>query len=119
MAIWVAVPVGQATADALVGRLAPKVRTLKIGPGTDVEAEMGPLVTREHADQVQGYIDAGVAEGAELVVDGRGLNLQGDKKGFFVGGPRFGKVTPDMPIYGTEVIGQVPSVAGTESSPTQ
>src|SRR3546814_4855371 len=59
MAISVAVPVGQATADALVERLAPKVRTLKIGPGTDVEAEMGPLVTREHADQVQGYIDAG------------------------------------------------------------
>src|SRR3546814_13236689 len=75
----------QATADALVERLAPKVRTLKIGPGTDVEAEMGPLVTREHADKVQGYIDAGVAEGAELVVDGRGLNIQGYEKGFFVG----------------------------------
>src|SRR3546814_14429480 len=76
MAIAVAVPVGQATADALVERLAPKVRTLKIGPGTDVEAEMGPLVTREHADKVQGYIDAGVAEGAELVVDGRGLRSE-------------------------------------------
>src|SRR3546814_1310079 len=91
MAISVAVPVGQATADALVERLAPKVRTLKSGPGTDVEAEMGPLVTREHADKVQGYIDAGVAEGAELVVDGRGLNIQGYEKGFFVGGTLFDK----------------------------
>src|SRR3546814_6804309 len=96
MAISVAVPVGQATADALVERLAPKVRTLKIGPGTDVEAEMGPLVTREHADKVQGYIDAGVAEGAELVVDGRGLHIQGYEKGFLVGGRLFDKVTPEM-----------------------
>src|SRR3546814_4830679 len=86
MAIAVAVPVGQATADALVERLAPKVRTLKIGPGTDVEAEMGPLVTREHADKVQGYIDAGVAEGAQLGVDGSGRNIQGSEKGLCVGG---------------------------------
>ncbi|API61079.1 methylmalonate-semialdehyde dehydrogenase (acylating) [Tardibacter chloracetimidivorans] len=115
MAISVAVPVGQATADALVERLAPKVRTLKIGPGTDVEAEMGPLVTREHADKVQGYIDAGVAEGAELVVDGRGLNIQGYEKGFFVGGTLFDKVTPEMRIYREEIFGPVLSVVRTES----
>ncbi|MDM8010879.1 MAG: CoA-acylating methylmalonate-semialdehyde dehydrogenase [Parasphingorhabdus sp.] len=115
MAISVAVPVGQATADALIERLAPKVRTLKIGPGTDPEAEMGPLVTREHADKVLGYVDAGVAEGAELVVDGRNLNIQGYEKGFFVGGSLFDKVTPDMRIYREEIFGPVLSIVRTES----
>jgi malonate-semialdehyde dehydrogenase (acetylating) / methylmalonate-semialdehyde dehydrogenase len=115
MAISVAVPVGQATADALVERLAPRVRTLKVGPGTDAEAEMGPLVTREHADKVLGYIDAGVAEGAELVVDGRGLNIQGYEKGFFVGGTLFDRVTPDMRIYREEIFGPVLSVVRSES----
>src|SRR3546814_14159201 len=76
---------------------------------------MGPLVTREHADKVQGYIDAGVAEGAELVVDGRGLNIQGYEKGFFVGGTLFDKVTPEMRIYREEIFGQVLSVVRTES----
>ncbi|WP_443027852.1 CoA-acylating methylmalonate-semialdehyde dehydrogenase [Sphingomonas sp. SRS2] len=115
MAISVAVPVGQATADALVERLAPRVRTLKIGPGTDPEAEMGPLVTREHADKVLGYIDAGVAEGAELVVDGRDLNIQGYEKGFFVGGTLFDNVTPDMRIYREEIFGPMLSVVRTGS----
>ncbi len=115
MAISVAVPVGQKTADALIERLAPKVRTLKVGPGTDPEAEMGPLVTREHADKVLEYIDAGVAEGAELVVDGRGLNIQGYEHGFFVGGTLFDKVTPDMRIYREEIFGPVLSVVRTES----
>ena len=110
MAISVAVPVGQATADALIERLAPKVRTLKVGPGTDPEAEMGPLVTREHADKVLGYIDIGVAEGAELIVDGRELNIQGYEKGFFVGGSLFDRVTPDMRIYREEIFGPVLSV---------
>src|SRR3546814_14982279 len=76
---------------------------------------MGPLVTREHADKVQGYIDAGVAEGAELVVDGRGLNIQGYEKGFFVGGTLFDKVTPEMRIYREEIFGPVLSVVRTES----
>ena len=115
MAISVAVPVGQDTADALIERLAPKVRTLKIGPGTDAEAEMGPLVTRAHADKVLDYIDVGVGEGAELVVDGRGLNIQGYEKGFFVGGTLFDKVTPDMRIYREEIFGPVLSVVRTES----
>ena len=110
MAISVAVPVGEATADALVERLAPRVRTLKVGPGTDPEAEMGPLVTREHADKVLGYIETGVAEGAELVVDGRGLNIQGYEEGFFVGGTLFDRVTPDMRIYREEIFGPVLSV---------
>jgi len=115
MAISVAVPVGKETADALIERLAPKVRTLKVGPGTDAEAEMGPLVTRAHADKVIGYIDKGVAEGAELVVDGRGLNIQGYEKGFFVGGTLFDNVTADMAIYREEIFGPVLSVVRSES----
>ena len=115
MAISVAVPVGRDTADALVKRLAPKVRTLKVGPGTDNEAEMGPLVTREHADKVLNYIDVGIAEGAELVVDGRGLNIQGYEKGFFVGGSLFDRVTPDMRIYREEIFGPVLSVVRAET----
>jgi malonate-semialdehyde dehydrogenase (acetylating) / methylmalonate-semialdehyde dehydrogenase len=115
MAISVAVPVGQETADALIERLAPRVRTLKIGSGTDPEAEMGPLVTRDHADKVLAYIDSGVAEGAELVVDGRGLNIQGYEQGFFVGGTLFDRVKPDMQIYRDEIFGPVLSVVRTES----
>ena len=115
MAISVAVPVGSDTADALGERLAPRVRTLKVGPGTDAEAEMGPLVTREHADKVLGYIETGVAEGAELVVDGRGLNIQGYEGGYFVGGTLFDRVTPDMRIYREEIFGPVLSVVRTDS----
>ncbi|HVB68299.1 MAG TPA: CoA-acylating methylmalonate-semialdehyde dehydrogenase, partial [Acetobacteraceae bacterium] len=85
MSVSVAVAVG-AAGDRLVERLEPRVRALKIGPGTDPEAEMGPLVTAEHRAKVAGYVDRGVAEGAELVVDGRGLKLQGYENGFFLGG---------------------------------
>ena len=110
MAISVAVPVGQKTADALMAKLEPKVRALKVGPGTDPDAEMGPLVTKQHQDKVKGYIDAGVAEGASLVVDGRGLKLQGYENGYFVGGTLFDNVTPDMKIYKEEIFGPVLSV---------
>ena len=110
MAVSVAVPVGDTTADALVEKLAPKVRALKVGPGTDPEAEMGPLVTAQHRDKVKGYIDIGVEEGAELVVDGRGLSLQGYENGYFVGGALFDRVTPDMRIYKEEIFGPVLSV---------
>ncbi|MEX2009948.1 MAG: CoA-acylating methylmalonate-semialdehyde dehydrogenase, partial [Dongiaceae bacterium] len=95
MAISVAVAVGE-IADPLIERLAPRVRALKVGPGTDPEAEMGPLVTRQHLDKVKGYVDLGVKEGARLVVDGRGLKLQGYEKGFFLGGCLFDEVTPEM-----------------------
>ncbi|KQP88037.1 CoA-acylating methylmalonate-semialdehyde dehydrogenase [Methylobacterium sp. Leaf117] len=107
MAISVAVPVGEKTADALVAKLIPKVRVLKVGPGTDPDSEMGPLVTRVHRDKVSGYIDAGVAEGAELLVDGRGLSLQGYEGGYFLGGTLFDRVTPDMSIYKEEIFGPV------------
>ena len=93
MAVSVAVPVGEKTADALIARLKPRVQALKIGPSTDAAAEMGPLVTEVHRDKVASYIDAGVAEGAELVVDGRGLKLQGYEKGFWLGGTLLDRVT--------------------------
>ncbi len=109
MAISVAVAVGP-IGDRLVEAMAPKVRTLKIGPGTDAENEMGPLVTAVHRDKVAGYIDAGVAEGAALVVDGRGLTLQGYEDGFYIGGTLFDHVTDTMRIYREEIFGPVLSV---------
>jgi malonate-semialdehyde dehydrogenase (acetylating)/methylmalonate-semialdehyde dehydrogenase len=115
MAISVAVPVGQATADALVGRLADRLRTLKVGPGTDPQSEMGPLVTRQHLDKVRGYIDAGVREGAQLVVDGRDIRLQGYEDGYFLGGTLFDHVTPDMSIHKEEIFGPVLSVLRADS----
>ncbi|HEX2101019.1 MAG TPA: CoA-acylating methylmalonate-semialdehyde dehydrogenase, partial [Candidatus Synoicihabitans sp.] len=99
MAISVAVPVGDKVADALIERLEPRVRALKIGPGTDPEAEMGPLVTAQHRDRVKNYIDIGEREGAKLVVDGRGFTMQGYENGYFLGGTLFDDVTPDMTIY--------------------
>jgi malonate-semialdehyde dehydrogenase (acetylating)/methylmalonate-semialdehyde dehydrogenase len=111
MAISVAVPIGEKTADALVAKLEPKVRALKIGPGTDAEAEMGPLVTKQHLDRVRGYIDSGVAEGAKLVVDGRGFKMQGYEEGYFIGGSLFDNVTTDMKIYKEEIFGPVLAVA--------
>jgi malonate-semialdehyde dehydrogenase (acetylating)/methylmalonate-semialdehyde dehydrogenase len=109
MAVSVAVAVGSA-GDTLVNKLAPRVRALKIAPGTDPEAEMGPLVTREHMDKVRGYVDLGVREGADLLVDGRGLKLQGFENGFFLGGCLFDNVTTDMRIYKEEIFGPVLSV---------
>lgn len=111
MAISVAVPVGEKTAQTLIDKLAPKVRALKIGPGTDPEAEMGPLVTKQHLDKVRGYVDAGVAEGARLVVDGRDFHRQGYENGYFIGGTLFDHVTTDMTIYREEIFGPVLAVA--------
>jgi malonate-semialdehyde dehydrogenase (acetylating)/methylmalonate-semialdehyde dehydrogenase len=110
MAVSVAVPVGGKVADALVARLKPRVQALKIGPSTDASAEMGPLVTAAHRDKVSSYIDAGQAAGAELVVDGRGLKLQGYEKGFWLGGTLLDRVTPEMSVYRDEIFGPVLSV---------
>ncbi|BBE72011.1 CoA-acylating methylmalonate-semialdehyde dehydrogenase [Oharaeibacter diazotrophicus] len=110
MAVSVAVPVGEATANKLVEALKPKVQALKIGPSTDADAEMGPVVTRQHQQKVLGYIDQGVKEGAELLVDGRGFSLQGYEDGYFVGGTLFDRVTPEMTIYREEIFGPVLSV---------
>jgi malonate-semialdehyde dehydrogenase (acetylating)/methylmalonate-semialdehyde dehydrogenase len=112
MAVSVAVAVGD-VGDRLVQKLEPRVRALKIGPGTDAEAEMGPLVTAEHREKVKGYVDLGVREGAKLVVDGRGLSLQGYEKGFFLGGCLFDQVDTGMRIYRDEIFGPVLSVART------
>ena len=109
MAISVAVAVGK-VGDKLIERLEPRVRKLKVGPGTDPEAEMGPLVTKQHYDKVRAYIDAGVREGAKLVVDGRGLKLQGYENGYFMGGSLFDDVQPSMTIYKDEIFGPVLSV---------
>ncbi len=109
MAVSVAVAVGS-SGDALIEKLAPRVRALKVAPGVDPDAEMGPLVTAEHLAKVRGYVDQGVREGANLVVDGRGLKLQGYENGFFLGGCLFDNVTPDMRIYQEEIFGPVLSV---------
>jgi len=112
MAVSVAVAVG-GVADRLVEKLEPRVRALKIGPGTDPEAEMGPLVTGEHRDKVSNYVGIGEREGAKLVVDGRRLSLQGYEKGFFTGGTLFDHVRTDMRIYREEIFGPVLSVVRT------
>jgi malonate-semialdehyde dehydrogenase (acetylating) / methylmalonate-semialdehyde dehydrogenase len=110
MAISVAVPIGDRTADALVERLLPRIQKLKVGPATDKDAEMGPLVTGQHRDRVVGFIEAGVREGAELVLDGRGISLQGYENGYFVGPTLFDRVTEDMSIYKQEIFGPVLSM---------
>jgi len=110
MAISVAVPVTDRTANELIEAMAPKVKKLKIGPSTDNTSEMGPLVTREHRDKVKGYVDLGVKEGASLVVDGRDFKVAEQPNGFFLGGCLFDKVRPDMRIYKEEIFGPVLSV---------
>src|SRR6266566_2331220 len=109
MAVSVAVAVG-GVGDKLLDKLVPRVRALKVGPGTDPEAEMGPLVTGQHLAKVRSYVDLGVKEGAKLVVDGRGLKLQGYEDGFFLGGCLFDDVKPEMRIYQEEIFGPVLSV---------
>ena len=107
MAISVAVCVGDAAAEALIARLKPLVEGLRIGPGDKDNPDMGPLVTCQHRDKVKGYIDAGVAEGATLLVDGRGLKVPGHEDGFYLGGSLFDHVTPEMSIYREEIFGPV------------
>jgi malonate-semialdehyde dehydrogenase (acetylating) / methylmalonate-semialdehyde dehydrogenase len=104
MAISVAVAVGDA-GDRLVDRLKSKIAELKIGAGTSADAEMGPLVTREHMERVRSYIDTGVREGAELVVDGRMHKSNGD--GYFMGASLFDRVQSSMRIYKEEIFGPV------------
>lgn len=106
MAISVAVVVGDDVADALVARLGTRVRALKIGPGSE-DVDMGPLITAAHRDRVRSYVDLGVEEGAQLVVDGREVTVAGHEQGFFLGGCLFDHVTPDMQIYREEIFGPV------------
>jgi malonate-semialdehyde dehydrogenase (acetylating)/methylmalonate-semialdehyde dehydrogenase len=110
MAISVAVAVGDKVADALVAKLAPRVRALAIGAGNVEGKDMGPLITAAHRDKVKSYIDIGVAEGAKLVVDGRSVKIDGGGNGFFLGGCLFDGVKPEMRIYKEEIFGPVLSI---------
>jgi malonate-semialdehyde dehydrogenase (acetylating)/methylmalonate-semialdehyde dehydrogenase len=115
MAISVAVPVGKATADALVAKLIPRVEALKVGPSSDAGADYGPLVTKDALNRVKGYINEGVAEGAELLVDGRDFRMQGYEDGFFIGGTLFDNVKPDMKLYKEEIFGPVLAIVRAET----
>ncbi len=107
MAISVAVCVGDAVADALIAKLEPQIRALKIGPGTQSGQDMGPVISKEHLAKIEGYIKAGVEQGAALTVDGRGLTVPGHEGGYFLGGCLFDRVTPEMSIYQEEIFGPV------------
>jgi len=109
MAQSVAVAVGS-IGDKLVENLAKKVKALKIGPGLDKKSEMGPLVTKEHLEKVEGYVDIGVKEGANLVVDGRKIKIKDYENGYYIGGCLFDNVKKNMRIYKEEIFGPVLSV---------
>ena len=110
MAISVAVPVGEETADRLVAALRPRVEALRVGPADDPDAEMGPVITAAAKTRITALIDSGVEAGAELVVDGRQIALQGYENGYFLGGSLFDNVTTDMQIYKEEIFGPVLAV---------
>ena len=116
MAISVAVPVGEKTADLLIEKLAPRVEALKIGPYTDGnDVDFGPLVTEQARDRVLGLVNSGVEQGAKLVVDGRGLSVAGYENGHFLGPTLFDRVTRDMSIYRDEIFGPVLVVVRADS----
>lgn len=107
MALPVVVPVGERTADALREKLVPAIAALKVGASTDPEAHYGPVINAAHRARIEGWIQTGIDEGAELVVDGRGLVLQGREAGFFIGPSLFDHVTPEMSAYREEIFGPV------------
>ena len=107
MALPVVVPVGEATADALRQKLIPAIEALRVGVSTDPEAHYGPVVSQAHKERIERYIQLGVDEGAELVVDGRGFALQGHEQGFFIGPTFFDRVKPGMKTYEDEIFGPV------------
>ncbi|MCV2880840.1 CoA-acylating methylmalonate-semialdehyde dehydrogenase [Actibacterium sp. XHP0104] len=116
MAISVAVPVGEETADRLIEALVPRIEKLKVGPYTAGEGvDFGPVITAAAKQRINGLVDSGVKQGAELVIDGRDFSLQGYEDGFFVGPSLFDRVTPDMDIYKEEIFGPVLSTVRAES----
>lgn len=115
MAVPLVVAVGGASADALVAGLKAEIAGLRVGHGLDPEAQMGPLVTRAHWQKVSAYVDLGVQEGAELVVDGRGLTVPGHPQGFWLGPCLFDHVRPGMRIYREEIFGPVLGVVRVET----
>ena len=109
MALSVVVAVGD-VGDRLIKKLTPRVQSLKVGPGTDPEVEMGPLISKQHLEKVTSFVDKGVQEGADLLVDGRSISLQGYENGYFIGGCLFDNVQDNMSIYKEEIFGPVMSV---------
>ena len=110
MAISVAVPVGDKTADLLIEKLTPRIDSLKVAPYTDEKADFGPLITGAALKRVKNLVQSGIDEGAKLVVDGRNFEMQGYENGFFMGGCLFDHVKKDMRIYKEEIFGPVVSV---------
>jgi malonate-semialdehyde dehydrogenase (acetylating)/methylmalonate-semialdehyde dehydrogenase len=115
MALPVVVPVGQKTADDLRERLVAEIPKLRIGVSTDAEAHYGPVVNAAHKARVEGWIDQGVKDGAELVIDGRGFSLQGHEKGYFIGPSLFDHVKPGMESYKEEIFGPVLQIVRAEN----
>ena len=116
MAISVVVCVGDETAEKVIEGIRQQAAELRVGNGTDLDSQMGPLVSRAHYEKVRGYVDLGVEEGAELLVDGRGLVVEGHEDGFFLGPCLFDAVTEDMRIYKEEIFGPVLCLVRAESS---
>ena len=115
MAISVVVCIGDDTADAVSSGISKQLETLRVGNGNDNSNDMGPLVTKPHFEKVRGYVDLGVEEGADLVVDGRALVVEGHENGFFLGPCLFDRVTPNMRIYQEEIFGPVLCLVRAES----
>ena len=115
MALPVAVPVGKDTADEFVGRMQEEVGKLTVGISTDPEAHYGPVVSAAHRQKIEEYVEMGVKEGADLLVDGRGLSLQGNEDGFFIGPSLFDNVKADMQSYQEEIFGPVLQVVRADS----
>jgi len=115
MALPVVVPVGKKTADEVRERVLAELETLKVGISTDAAAQYGPVISQAHKDKISNYIQMGVDEGAELVVDGRGFSLQGYEKGFFIGPTLFDGVKPTMKTYQEEIFGPVLQIVRAET----
>jgi malonate-semialdehyde dehydrogenase (acetylating)/methylmalonate-semialdehyde dehydrogenase len=107
MALPVVVPVGEKTAEALREKLISAIHGLRVGVSTDPDAHYGPVVNAAHRERIENYIQMGIDEGAELVVDGRGFSLQGHEQGFFIGPSLFDHVKPEMQSYREEIFGPV------------
>ncbi|HBX95047.1 MAG TPA: methylmalonate-semialdehyde dehydrogenase (CoA acylating), partial [Hyphomonas sp.] len=115
MALPVAVTVGKKTGDEFVERMVDAARNLKVGISTDADAHYGPVVSAAHKAKVESYIQMGVDEGADLVLDGRGLKLQGNENGYFIGPNLFDNVKPTMQSYKEEIFGPVLQVVRAET----
>lgn len=115
MAVSVVVTVGEGTTERIIEKLVPRVEGLKVGPYTDPDAEMGPVVTPDARNRIMGYIDKGVEEGADLVLDGRGIQVSGHEDGCFVGATIFDRVRTNMSIYTDEIFGPVLSIVRADS----